>query len=57
MAKAGRQPPIWQKDYYDRIVRDEAEYREKTAYVAGNPKRRWPDIVGYPWVYPNCPVG
>ena len=33
----GRQGRIWQKDYFDRIVRDEDEFLEKARYILNNP--------------------
>jgi hypothetical protein len=27
---------IWQKEYFDRIIRDDAEFEQKMAHVAGN---------------------
>ena len=32
--------PLWQKSYYDRIIRNETEYRAKWEYIDDNP-RRW----------------
>jgi len=46
----GREGRIWQHDYFDRIVRDQAELAEKMRYVLSNPWRRWPEIEGYEWV-------
>ena len=46
-----RSSPVWQDEYFDRIVRDEAELIEKTQYVMGNPSKRWPEIEDYPWVW------
>jgi putative transposase len=31
---------IWQKDYYDRSIRDEADFQVKLNYMAQNPVRR-----------------
>lgn len=45
----GRAGSIWQKEYFDRIVRDEAELMEKITYVVSNPTRRWPEIEDYAW--------
>jgi putative transposase len=44
-----RQTPIWQSEYYDRILRDQPELDEKIAYVLDNPFRRWLDIKEYEW--------
>jgi putative transposase len=46
----GRKAPVWQHEYFDRIVRDEAEFKQKAHYIAGNPLKRWPDLPDYPWV-------
>jgi REP element-mobilizing transposase RayT len=46
-----RPAPIWQKEYYDRIVRGPRALREILRYVADNPRRRWPDIAAYPWLW------
>ncbi len=42
---------IWQDEYFDRIIRDHDDLAEKVAYIEGNPRRRWPGIGGYEWVY------
>jgi len=48
--KYGRVTPVWQAEYFDRIVRDEAEYLEKANYILNNPRKRWPEIEDYRWV-------
>jgi putative transposase len=45
----GRLGKIWEREYFDRIVRDKAELMQKIAYVVGNPTRRWPEVEDYPW--------
>jgi REP element-mobilizing transposase RayT len=40
---------LWQDEYFDRIVRDEAEFLEKSKYILGNPFKRWPELTEYPW--------
>jgi REP element-mobilizing transposase RayT len=45
-----RRTPIWQREYFDRIVRDEEELIQKAKYILGNPFRRWPDLQEYQWV-------
>ena len=42
---------VWQREYFDRIVRDEAELRARLAYILDNPERRWPGVGQYPWVW------
>ncbi len=44
---------VWQEEAYDRIVRDEAEFLEKLAYIVGNPGKRWPELEWYEWVWPR----
>ena len=46
----GRQGATWQDEYFDRIVRDEAEFLEKAQYILNNPRKRWPELEEYPWV-------
>jgi putative transposase len=45
-----RRKCVWQDEYFDRIIRDEAELLEKTQDIINNPFRVWPDIEEYPWV-------
>jgi REP element-mobilizing transposase RayT len=42
---------IWQDEYLDRIIRNEADLLEKVNYILGNPVKRWPGIQDYPWVW------
>ena len=37
-AKAIR-PGIWQKSFYDHVVRDDADYKEKWEYIESNPSK------------------
>lgn len=46
----GRVPPVWQREYFDRIVRNDEEFTQKAQYILGNPVKRWPDLEEYPWV-------
>jgi REP element-mobilizing transposase RayT len=46
----GRQNRIWQDEYFDRIIRDEAEFLEKAQYILNNPFKTWPDLGEYRWV-------
>ena len=48
-----RRGAIWQREYFDRIVRDEHEWLEKMTYIVSNPTKRWPDLVGYQWLHPQ----
>jgi putative transposase len=34
--------PVWQRGYWDRIIRDEGEWAEMAAYIEANPAR-WPE--------------
>jgi putative transposase len=45
-----RTPPVWQHEYFDRIVRDDEELLQKAQYVLNNPVKRWPSLEEYPWV-------
>jgi REP element-mobilizing transposase RayT len=40
---------VWQREYYDRIIRDEEEFWEKIYYIVTNPQRRWPSVTEYAW--------
>jgi REP element-mobilizing transposase RayT len=51
LVRGGRAAPVWQREYFDRVVRGEFDLEEKTRYIAGNPSRRWPEIREYAWVY------
>ncbi len=44
-----RAVPVWQDEYFDRIVRDETDLIRKAEYVLGNPLKRWPEMQEYPW--------
>ncbi len=45
----GRTMPLWQTEYYDRIIRDARELDEKVQYVLDNPFRRWGKADSYEW--------
>ena len=45
----GRLGKLWQSESYDRIVRDEAEFDEKSRYVLANALRR--GLAEDPWKY------
>lgn len=47
----GRKPPIWQEEYFDRIIRDEREFLDKAHYILNNPLKRWAEVEDYPWVW------
>jgi len=48
----GRNGAVWQKDTFNRIVRNEQEFLEKQRYIMNNPYKRWPDLFSYEWVWP-----
>ena len=43
--------PIWQKSFYDHIIRNDLDFEEKLGYIHGNPiKHRLIDnLDNYPW--------
>ena len=47
----GRRGAIWQDEYFDRAVRDEAEYDQKRDYIVYNPQKRWPEMESYRWCW------
>lgn len=40
--------PIWQRSFYDHIIRDEQDYRNKYEYITDNPRRWTEDIYHVP---------
>ncbi len=46
----GRIGAVWQREYFDRIMRDENEFIEKLQYIVNNPQKRWPGAKSYQWV-------
>jgi REP element-mobilizing transposase RayT len=49
----GRVAPVWLPESYDRLVRGEAELLKFARYIIRNPRRRWPEIEDYKWVWPK----
>ena len=43
---------VWQDEYFDRIMPDDQEFAQKAAYFVANPRKRWPEVQEYPWVWP-----
>ncbi len=41
---------VWQREFFDRIVRNEAEFLQKANYILSNPFNRWPEIMDYAWM-------
>ena len=54
LSRAGRAPPVWQQEYFDRIVRDEAELLQKIRYIEDNPERRFLLEEPYPWLWSDA---
>jgi REP element-mobilizing transposase RayT len=50
---SGRRGAVWQREYFDRVVRDESDWMEKMAYIVHNPIKRWPNGEPYRWVHPR----
>ena len=40
--------PVWQRNYYDHIIRSEREYEEVAAYIANNPANWLTDAERFP---------
>jgi REP element-mobilizing transposase RayT len=40
--------PVWQRSYYDHIIRDEGEWARIQAYIEENP-RRWEEGTDTSW--------
>ena len=49
--RGSRRGKIWQREYFDRIVRTRTDFDEKLRYILDNPIRRWPGIESYPWAW------
>lgn len=47
----GRIAPVWQREYYDRSIRGSVELRACIAYILNNPRKRWPSLPNYAWVF------
>ncbi|MFG0329690.1 MAG: transposase [Phycisphaerales bacterium] len=46
----GREGRVWQDEYFDRVIRNESDYREKLRYIVDNPRKRWPELrTPYEW--------
>jgi REP element-mobilizing transposase RayT len=55
--RGGRRTPVWQREYFDRIIRNEVELDQKIQYILLNPSRRWPGVSEYPWVWCRPELG
>jgi REP element-mobilizing transposase RayT len=51
LRRAGRLPPVWQHEYFDRIVRNELELLQKLHYIEDNPTRRFAIAGDNPWLW------
>ena len=40
----------WMKDTHTEIMRNHAALRSRVKYIYNNPRRKWPEIVDYPWL-------
>ena len=49
----GRKNAIWQRESYDHIIRNSADFQAKLHYLMNNPFQRWPDIESYQWLFPQ----
>lgn len=45
----GQSGRFWQREYYDRLIRDEQEYRRAIRYVVENPLKA--GLQNWPWVW------
>jgi REP element-mobilizing transposase RayT len=50
-ALVGRTGTLWQREYWDRIVRDMRDYEETMAYIVNNPCKA--GLRDWPWVWPR----
>ena len=41
---------FWQREYYDRLIRDEAEFYRAIQYVVDNPRKA--GLIGWQWAWP-----
>ena len=39
--------PVWQRNYYEHVIRNEDDYRQIAEYIADNP-RRWEEDTLHP---------
>jgi REP element-mobilizing transposase RayT len=51
LSRRGRAAPIWQSEYYDRMIRSDTELDQTVAYVVHNPVERWPELKAYAWAW------
>jgi REP element-mobilizing transposase RayT len=51
MQRGRRRRRVWQRECFDRIIRDAEELANRIDYVLGNPALRWPGVEQYPWTW------
>ena len=37
--------PVWQRNYYEHVIRNEADYAQIAEYIADNPRRSEEDVL------------
>jgi REP element-mobilizing transposase RayT len=45
----GRSGEFWQREYYDRLIRNAAEFDRATRYIQENPSKA--SLKNWPWVW------
>lgn len=48
---SSRVSPVWQREYYDHVIRNRDDMDEKLGYLLTNPQRKWQDVIDYKWLY------
>lgn len=56
LVKAGRRAPVWMNEYHDTIIRDGAHLHQAIQYIEQNPRKRWPALDRYEWLYVPRPA-
>ena len=56
LVRAGRRAPVWLDEYHDTIIRDGAHLQQAIRYIELNPRKRWPSLNGYEWLYVTPPA-
>ena len=44
--------PVWQRNYYDHVIRDEDDYNRIVEYITTNPQN-WPEDSLHPNKFPH----
>jgi REP element-mobilizing transposase RayT len=50
----GRSTEFWRREYYDHMVRDDAEFHRAVQYVINNPEKA--GLKDWPWVWSELPA-